>query len=196
MLQQMARIHDRCSRRRLRRLHLLMAQAIFVLATFYSGVANAQRTDRLEVRVGIGTFLSHDRGWNYSEPIEFLVGVARTTGSVNLEAGASFSKSFVRFVKPAVIPSPPSAYYDGFRLRMGIRAPSTTLSAISALLGAELIVNQTEGEMRAATLGAVVGAGINVGPARRAAMDLKYVRFAKKLGSSRGILPLTFSWRL
>ena len=174
----------------------MVAQAVFGLAIFYSGVANAQRSDRLEVRVGIGTFLSHDRGWNYSEPIEFLVGVARTTGSVQLEAGASFSKSFARFVQPAVSPSPPSAYYDGFRLRMGIRAPSTSLSAISALFGAELIVNQTEGEMRAATLGAVVGAGINFGPARRAAMDLKYVRFAKKLGSSRGILPLTFSWRL
>ena len=196
MLQQMARIHDRCSRRRLRRLHRLMTQAVFGLAILYSGVANAQRTDRLEVRVGIGTFLSHDRGWNYSEPIEFLVGVARTTGPVNLEAGASFSKSFARFVKPTVIPSPPGPYYDGFRLRLGIRAPSTTLSAISALLGAELIVNQTEGEMRAATLGAVVGAGINFGPARRAAMDLKYVRFAQNLGSSRGILPLTFSWRL
>jgi len=173
-----------------------MAQAALGLATFYSGAANAQRTDRLEVRVGIGTFLSHDRGWNYSEPIEFLASVARRSGSVHLEAGASFSKSFARFAKPAVSPSPPSAYYDGFRLRMGIRAPTTTLSAISALLGAELIVNQTEGEMRAATLGAVVGAGITFGPARRAAMDLKYVRFAQNLGSSRGILPLTFSWRL
>jgi len=159
-------------------------------------VANAQRTDRLEVRLGIGTFLSHDRGWNYSEPIEILAGVARRAGSIHLEAGASFSKSFARFAKPAVSPSPPSGYYDGFRLRMGIRAPSTTLSTISALFGAELIVNQTEGEMRAATLGAVVGAGINFGPARRAAMDLKYVRFAKKLGSSRCILPLTLSWHL
>ncbi len=196
MPQQMARIHDRRSRRRLRRLHHLMAQTVLGLAILYSGAANAQRTDRIEVRVGIGTFLSHDRGWNFSEPIEFLAGVARTTGSVQLEAGASFSKSFARFTKPAVSPSPPSAYYDGFRLRMGIRAPSPTLSAISALLGAELIVNQTEGEVRAATLGAVVGADINFGPARRAVMDLKYVRFAQNLGSSRGILPLTFSWRL
>ncbi len=163
--------------------------------TFYGGVAKAQRIDRFEVRVGIGTFLSHDRGWNFSEPIDLLAAVVRSTGPIDLEAGASFSKSFAHFSEPAVYPPLPRAYRDGFRMRLGVRSPKATRSAVSALLGTELIVNQTEGYSRAITFGGSVGLGLNCGPARRAAIDLRYIRFAKQLGSSRGILPLTLSWR-
>ena len=179
-----------------RPLLLLLVQVMIASTTFNPSAASAQSANRLQVRLGIGTFLSHDRGWNYGEPIEFLAAVTRRTGSVDLEAGASFSKSFVHFSKPAVSPPPPSAYRDGFRVRLGIRAPAATQLAVSGLIGTELVVNQTDRDTRTATVGGVIGAGLNFGPARRAALDLRYVRFAKKLGSSRGILPLTLSWRL
>ena len=180
----------------LRPLLPLLVQVVIGSTIFNAGVANAQRADELQLRIGVGTFLSHDRGWNYGEPIEFLVAVTRATGSVDLEAGASFSKSFAHFSSPAVYPPPPSEYRDGFRVRLGVRAPAATQLAISGLLGTELVVNQTDSETLATTVGGVIGAALNFGPARRAALDLRYVRFAKKLGSSRGILPLTLSWRL
>lgn len=180
-----------CQRR-----YAVMIQLIVAFAAFYCGVANAQRANPLELRLGIGTFLSHDRGWNYSEPIEFFAALTRRTGPVDVEGGVSFSKSFAQFSRPAVNPPLPTAYRDGFRSRLGLRIPATAQSLVSALVGTELIVNRTEGEARAATFGGVLGVGLNFGPARRAALDLRYVRFAKRLGSSRGILPLTISWRL
>jgi hypothetical protein len=161
-------------------------------ATLFPSVLAAQGS----VRLGIGTFLSHDRGWNYSEPIEFFATVARKTGSVDLEAGAAFSKSFAQFSQPAVDPRAPSAYRDGFHARLGLRAPSTSRSFVSALIGAELFHNRTEGQGRATTVGGSAGLGLNFGSERRGSIDLRYVRFAKRLGSSRGILPLTLAWQL
>jgi hypothetical protein len=158
--------------------------------------ADAQRTDNTSFRLGIGTFLSRDRGWNYGEPIELFAAVARKAASIDVEAGASFSKSFVRFSKPAVYPPAPSAYLDGFRARLGIRVPDASHSLVSALVGAEFVHNRTEGEARTSTVAGMAGIGLNFGPARRGTLDLRYVSFAKRLGSSRGILPLTLAWRL
>jgi hypothetical protein len=156
----------------------------------------AQRPVQPELRLGLGTFLSHDRGWNYGEPIEFFAALTRRTGSVDLEAAASFSKSFAHFSMPAVDPPPPSAYRDGFRARLGLRVPSVTHSIVSALVGAELVHNHTEGATRTSTLAGTAGVGLNFGSERRGTVDLRYVRFAKRLGSSRAILPLTLAWRL
>lgn len=158
--------------------------------------AAAQRTDNTSFRLGIGTFLSRDRGWNYGEPIELFAAVVRKAGSFDVEAGASFSKSFVGFSYPDVYPRAPSAYLDGFRGHLGIRIPDGTHSFISALVGAEFVHNRTEREPRTSTAAAMAGVGLNFGPARRGTLDLRYVSFAKRLGSSRGILPLTLAWRL
>jgi hypothetical protein len=171
-------------------------QLAIVCVTLSPPVLAAQGSFRPELRLGIGTFLSHDRGWNYSEPIEFFAAIARKTGSVDLEAGASFSKSFARFSQPAIDPRAPSAYRDGFHARLGLRAPSATRSAVSALIGAELVHNRTEGEARTTTVAGAAGIGLNFGSERRGTIDLRYVRFAKRLGSSRGILPLTLAWQL
>ncbi len=54
--------------------------------------ADAQRTDNTSFRLGIGTFLSRDRVWNYGGPIELFAAVVRKAGSIDVEAGASFSK--------------------------------------------------------------------------------------------------------
>ena len=175
--------------------HRLVVQLALAWTTLAPLVVAAQRTDRAELRLGIGTFLSHDRGWNYSEPIEFFAAVTRKTGSVDLEAGAAFSKSFVHFSQPAVYPGAPSAYRDGFRLRLGLRAPTAARSAVSALLGAELVNDRTEGAERATTVAGTAGLGLNFGSERRGSIDLRYTRFAKRLGSSRGILPLTIAWQ-
>jgi hypothetical protein len=158
--------------------------------------ADAQRTDNTSFRLGIGTFLSRDRGWNYGEPIELFAAVVRKAGSIDVEAGASVSKSFVGFSYPAVSPPEPNAYLDGFRARLGIRIPDGTRSLVSALVGAELVHNRTEREPRTSTVAGMAGVGLNFGPARRGTLDLRYVSFAKRLGSSRGILPLTLAWRL
>lgn len=175
-----------------------VARAIIVssaLALIPPAVA-AQKTAQPELRLGIGTFLSHDRGWNYSEPIEFFAEFVRKTGSIDLEAGAAVSKSFVHFSQPAVDPRAPSAYRDGFRARLGLRAPNAMRSAVSALIGTELVYNRTEGEARTTTLAGTAGIGLNFGSARRGTIDLRYTRFAKRLGSSRGILPITLAWQL
>jgi hypothetical protein len=160
------------------------------------GVADAQSTGNTSFRLGIGTFLSRDRGWNYGEPIELFAAVVRKSGSIDVEAGASVSKSFVGFSYPAVYPGSPSAYRDGFRARLGIRVPDANHGLVSALVGAELVHNRTERAPRTSTLGGMAGVGINFGPARRATLDLRYVGFAKRLGSSRGILPFTLAWQL
>ena len=170
----------------------LMTHFVTAATALLPVVAWAQES----VRLGVGTFLSHDRGWNYSEPIEFFAGVSRKTGSMDLEAGAAFSKSFAHFSQPAVDPRAPSAYRDGLRARLGLRAPSTARSAVSALVGAELVHNRTEGEVRTTTIAGTAGIGLNFGPERRGTIDLRYTRFAKRLGSSRGILPLTLAWQL
>lgn len=169
---------------------------IIAAATVYAGPAGAQTTIRPELRLGIGTFLSRDRGWNYSEPIELFASVGRNAGSVHVEAGASLFKSFRKFAYPAISPRPPGSYHDGFAARLHARVPSATHSSLSALVGAELVHNRTAGEPRATTAAGTAGIGLNFGPARRGAIDLRYVRFAKPLGSSRGILPLTLAWRL
>ena len=158
--------------------------------------ADAQRTDNTSFRLGIGTFLSRDRGWNYGEPIELFAAVVRKAGSIDVEAGASFSKSFVRFAYPAVYPPAQSAYRDGFRARLGIRVPGETQGLVSALVGAELVHNRTDRAPRTSTVGGMAGVGLNFGPESRGTLDLRYVSFAKRLGSSRGILPLTLAWRL
>ena len=146
--------------------------------------------------MGIGTFLSHDRGWSYSKPIEFFGALTRKTGSIDLEVGAAFSKSFVDFSEITVYPPLPSAYREGLRARFGLRAPSTAHSAVGALVAAELVHNRTDGEARATTVAGTAGIGLKFGSGRRGTVDLTYTRFAKRLGSSRGILPLTFAWKL
>jgi hypothetical protein len=158
--------------------------------------ASAQRTGNTSFRLGIGTFLSRDRGWEYGDPIELFATVARKAGSIDVEAGASFSKSFVGFSYPAVSPPEPRAYLDGFRARLGIRIPDATHSLVSALVGAEVVHNHTQGAPRTSTVAGMAGVGLNFGPARRGTLDLRYVSFAKRLGASRGILPLTLAWRL
>jgi hypothetical protein len=159
-------------------------------------VADAQSTGNTSFRLGIGTFLSRDRGWNYGDPIELFAAVVRKTGSIDVEAGASISKSFVGFSYPAVSPPEPTAYLDGFRARLGIRIPHATRSLVSALVGAEFVHNRTEFAPRTSTVAGMAGVGLNFGPARRATLDLRYVSFARRLGSSRGILPLTLAWQL
>jgi hypothetical protein len=172
---------------------LQLAVACTALSPF---AADAQRSDNTSFRLGIGTFLSRDRGWNYGEPIELFAAVVRKAGSLDVEAGASFSKSFVRFIYPAVDPPAQSAYRDGFRARLGIRVPGGTQGLVSALVGAELVHNRTERAPRTSTVGGMAGVGLNFGPARRGSLDLRYVSFARRLGASRGILPLTLAWRL
>jgi hypothetical protein len=170
---------------------------LVVASTALSTVsAEAQRVDNTSFRLGIGTFLSRDRGWNYEEPIELFAAVVRKAGSIDVEAGASFSKSFVGVSYPAVYPLAPRAYVDGFRARLGIRVPDGTHSLVSALVGAEFVHNRTEGEARTSTVAGMAGVGLNFGPAKRGTLDLRYVSFAKRLGSSRGILPLTLAWEL
>jgi hypothetical protein len=173
-----------------------MIQLIIAGAALFPVAANSQGNGRTEFRLGIGTFLSRDRGWNYGEPIELFAAVARRAGSIDVEAGASFSKSFARFSEPAVFPPTPRAYLDGFRARLGIRVPGGTQSLVSALAGAELVHNRTEGETHTTTIAGAAGVGLNFGPDRRASVELRYLRFAKRLGSSRGLLPLTLAWRL
>ena len=168
---------------------------IIAAMSFMPAAMRAQPAGNYEFRLGIGTFLTRDRGWNYSEPVELFAALARRSGSIDLEAGASFSKSFADFSKPAVSPPPPSQYRDGFRARVGLRVPSSTRSSLSALVGTELVHNRTDGEV-GTTIATTAGIGLNFGPARRATLDLRYVGFAKRLGSSRGILPLTLAWRL
>ena len=146
--------------------------------------------------MGIGTFLSHDRGWNYDDAIEAFAVLARNAGSVDVEAGVSFSKSFVGFSYPAVHPPLPRPYRDGLRARLGLRLPSKVQSPVAVLVGAELVHNRTEGEARATTAAGAAGLGLGFGPERRGMIDLRYVRFAKRLGSSRAILPVTVGWQL
>jgi hypothetical protein len=155
----------------------------------------AQRSGQMEIRLGFGTFLSRDRGWNYAEPIEVFVGVARKAGAMDVEAAASVSKSFVSFAYPA-IPGQEGGYYDGFRLRLGLRAPNAARSLVSAIVGAEFVHNNGERAVRRSTIAGTVGLGLNLGPERRGTIDLRYVAFANRLGTSRGVLPLTFAWRL
>jgi len=174
----------------------LIELLVIAWTALFPVAADAQRTDNTSFRLGIGTFLNRDRGWNYGEPIELFAAVRRKAASIDVEAGASFSKSFVGFSKPAVYPPPPSAYLDGFRARLGIRVPDASHSLVSALVGAEFVHNRTEGEARTSTIAGMVGIGFNFGPARRGTLDLRYVSFAKRLWSSRGILPLTLAWQL
>lgn len=170
---------------------------LVITSTILSPVAaNAQRSGHTELQLGIGTFLSRDRGWNYAEPIEISAAMARSAGAFGLEARASFSKSFTHFGYPAVVPRPRVAYRDGVRAGVGVRVPSSERSSVSALAGGEIVYNLTEGEPRAATVAATAGIGLRFGPRKRGMIDLRYVRFAKRLGSSRGFLPLTVAWRL
>lgn len=181
---------------RIFRYRFSLIQVVIAWTALSPGSAAAQRADNTSFRLGIGTFLSHDRGWNYGEPIELFAAVVRKAGSIDVEAGASFSKSFVGFAYPDVYQRAPSAYLDGFRARLGIRVPDGNQSLVSALVGAEFVHNRAEREPGTSTVAGMAGVGLNFGPARRATLDLRYVSFAKRLGSSRGILPLTLAWRL
>jgi hypothetical protein len=162
----------------------------------HADATNAQATNRSGIKLGIGTFLNRERGWNFNEPIEVFAAVTRTTGSVDVEAGASVFKSFVGIAYPAVFPPPPKPLLQGIAARLHLRAPSPTRSGLSALAGAEVYHNLTAPEARSTTLAGAAGIGLSFGGARRGTLDLRYVRFAKPLGASRGILPLTLAWRL
>lgn len=167
-----------------------------VVATVASHAASAQSSNRPELRLGVGTFLSRDRGWNYREQIEVFAAIAKNLGSIDVEAGGSFYRSFGSFAYPAVSPRPPIAFHDGFAGRLHIRTPGARTTALSAIVGTELFYNRTDGQPRATTAAGTAGIGLNFGSHRRGSVDLRYVRFAKKLGSSTGILPLTLTWRL
>jgi hypothetical protein len=170
---------------------------VVIASTLLSPVAaKAQGSGHAELQLGIGTFLSRDRGWNYGEPLEVSAAIDRSAGAFGLEARASFSRSFTHIVYPAVVPRPRIAYSDGVRAGVGVRVPSFERSSVSALAGGEIVYNLTEGEPRAATVAATAGIGLRFGPRRRGMIDLRYVRFAKRLGSSRGILPLALAWRV
>ena len=151
--------------------------------------------NQAQLRLGIGTFITHDRGWNYSQPIDFFAAVTRHAGSVDVEAAATFSKSFAHFSQPAIYPPAPSPFRDGFRARLGLRAPSAARRAISALIGAELVQNRTDDD-RTWTAAATAGVGLAFGSDRRGTIEMGYSRFATPLGSSRGIMPLTLGWQL
>lgn len=171
-------------------------QLIVAAAIVHADSADAQTTKGAQLRVGLGTFLSRDRGWNYKDQIEVFAAAARNVGSFNVEAGASLFKSFGDYSNPAVSPLPPGSFNDGFAARLHVRAPNASRSGLSAIVGAELVHNRTEDEARATTAAGTVGVGLNFGSGKRGALDLRYVRFATPLGSSRGILPLTLAWRL
>jgi hypothetical protein len=175
--------------------HVRLIYVVVAVALVATHSASAQSI-RPELRFGLGTFLSRDRGWNYAEQIEVFAGVAQNVGSFNVEAGGSFYKSFRNAIYPAVYPVPPRAFRDGLAARLHVRTPNARTSTLSAIVGAELFQNRTVGEARVTTAAGTAGVGLNFGSDRRGSLDLRYVRFAKPLGSSRGILPLTVSWRL
>lgn len=174
----------------------LVVRVVTISALLSPFAANAQGSDRAEFRLGIGTFLSRDRGWNYGEPVQVSTAIARSAGAFDLEGSASFSKSFTDFDSPAVVPRPSTPYRDGFRAGVGVRVPNAAHSTVSVLAGSEIVYNLTEGESRAATIAATAGVGFRFGPGHRGMIDLRYVRFAQRLGSSRGILPVTVTWRM
>lgn len=188
--------HPKCGIHVSLRSRFRTVQLAIVMAALLAGTARAQDQAGLEFRLGIGTFLSHDRGWNYSEPVELFATVVAPVGSVDVEAGASFFKSFAQFVRPAEVPRLPGSYREGFGARLGVRVPSAARGALSALIGAELIHSRTDGSARGTTIAGAAGIGLNFGSERRGSIELRYVRFAERLGSSRGILPLTIAWRL
>ena len=161
-----------------------------------AGPLSAQGPFQPEIRFGLGTFLSHDRGWNYAENVEFFASVGQSIGSVQVDAGVSLFKSFAEYAKPAVVPPYPTAYRDGIGARLHLRAPAPDHSPLSVLVGLEILQNRTADEERGTTVAGTAGLAFNFGPARRGTVDFRYVRFAEPLGSSRGILPLTVGWRL
>lgn len=156
----------------------------------------AQGTARPDFRFGIGTFLTRDRGWNFHNHVEFSAGLARQAGGMDVEAGVSISESHADLVDSPILPPPPDPYMEGVRVQLGLRAPSRTQSMVSVLLGTEVVQNRTDGAPRTTAFAGTSGLGINFGPRGRGTMELRYVWFAKRLGSSRGVLPLTVSWVL
>ncbi|MGI8617973.1 MAG: hypothetical protein ACR2L6_02645 [Gemmatimonadaceae bacterium] len=176
------------SPRSLRAPVLLITAAVMLFAA----AAEAQRP---QVRIGLGTLLTRDRGWNYHESLEFAGALVNSFGPVDLEAGASLIRSFAEFSSPAGFAGP-VGFRDGFSIRMHFRVPAARRAPLSALAGAEVVQDRTEDNPRTTTAGAMLGAGWNFGPQHRAALDLRYVAFARRLGTSRGILGLTLGWRL
>jgi len=162
--------------------------AILTCATVASG-------QRPQARIGFGTLLTRDRGWNYHESLEFVGTMVNTIGPVDMEAGASLIRSFADLGSPTSF-ADPVAFRDGFSLRVHFRAPAARQSPLSALAGAEFVGDITDGNPKTTTPAAVIGAGWNLGPQHRASLDLRYVAFAKRLGTSRGILVLTLGVRL
>jgi len=176
------------------RVWLVMLGVLFV--TTAPQPADAQPGSGPALRLGVGTFLSRDGGWNYREQVEVLAAITQKVGSVDVEAGGSVYKSFGSFSYPAVFPRPPIAFHDGFAARLHVRTPGARTSALSGIVGVELFHNRTDGQPRTTTAAGSAGIGFNFGSARSGSLDLRYVRFAEKLGSSTGILPLTLTWRL
>jgi hypothetical protein len=179
------------------RQHRLRAIALLIVAVVLLPVlARAQGTRATDLRIGLGTFLSRDRGWNYNQPIELSGSVSKNAGSIDLEAGAAFSKSLGSFVQNAVFPPTATEYREGFRVRVGVRAPSAARSVVSALIGAELLRSHRDDASRETTMAGTAGIALHFGTKRRGTIDLSYTRFAKRLGSSRGILPVTLAWQI
>ncbi|MEO7648236.1 MAG: hypothetical protein ABIV11_08385 [Gemmatimonadaceae bacterium] len=148
-----------------------------------------------QARIGIGTLITRDRGWNYHESIEFSGVSAIAIGPVDMEAGASLIRSFAEFGSPADF-SGPVALRDGFTVRVHFRAPSASRSALSGLVGAEAVWDITDGNPKTNALATAIGVALDLGPSRRASLDLRYVAFAKRLGTSKGMLAATAGWRL
>lgn len=167
-------------------------QILAAVTIFGAAAAEAQRP---QARIAFGTLLTRDRGWNYHESLEFAGALVNTIGPVDIEAGASLIRSFAEFSSPAGFAGP-VAFRDGFSIRVHFRVPAARDSPLSVLAGAEVVQDRTGDNPRTTTAGAMLGAGWNFGPQHRAALDLRYVAFAKRLGTSRGILALTLGWRL
>lgn len=172
----------------------LLGCLVVATDSFSPSAVGAQRIARPDVRLGIGTFLTRDRGWNFHDHVEYSAGVARQAGGIDVEAGVSASESYADLVDSPLLPPPPKPYMEGVRVQLGLRAPRRTLSMVSVLVGAELVHNRTDGAPRTTAFAGTGGVGLNFGPKGRGTMDLRYVWFAKRLGSSRGVLPLTLSW--
>ena len=168
------------------------ALIVAALAAVLAPEAAAQRPEGLNVQVGLGTFLSRDRGWNYAESIEVFAAVSKRAGGVDVLAGASFFKTFATFSYPDIVPRPPRAITDGLAARFHVRIPSATRSSVGAIAGTEIVRNLTSGEPRSTTAAGAAGLGLNLG---RAEIGVRYVGFARRLGSSRGMMPLSLGWR-
>lgn len=172
---------------------LQMLAGMFAAVAFCTVDVAAQRPD---ARLGFGTLLTRDRGWNYHESYELFGALGRTVGPMDVEAGASVLLSLTGESSTPASGAPAVPFRNGYAGRLHLRLPSATRSSLSVLAGGEIIADRTQGNARTTTAGAMVGAGWNFGSAHRGALDIRYVAFAERLGTSRGFLALTLGWRL